>query len=335
MSEPTNERGFDHDELIAEIEAEVKRRRDSGDLPTGLEHDLDQIFDELVPRAGDDDFESVLDEAEQAAFIDLNVPTESRAAVLVPVKRTIRRVLLFYMDYVVRQISEFTEASTRAARILGGRVERMERRNDELRERIDTLLHELRHRDQRAAAVARSLGADPLPAWADQIVSWFEGVPGRVLHAESGRGELVSRLREAGVDAYGVEPDQSLAAEPIDDELELRPDDPADHLASAGEAAAGGVVLSGCTDRLSSSRQIELADGAARALRDGGLIALVVTDPRRWTEARSVMAADVAMGRPFHRETWSELLEARGFTDVKIEGGEDAPAYAVRARRSR
>ena len=81
MSEP-----LDLDRLRHEIDAEVRARRASGDYPPGFERELDAIFARYAPPAASDDIEVLIDEAEEAAGIELAIPTESdkRGGAIVP-----------------------------------------------------------------------------------------------------------------------------------------------------------------------------------------------------------------------------------------------------------
>ena len=96
-------------EVMAEIDAEVKRRRASGDLPAGLERELDELFLEFSPvgHAG-----------QGAAPRDAGsgrrrrLRGHGRAGPLqqgrgVYIKRLIRKSTSWYMGFVVHQIVRF------------------------------------------------------------------------------------------------------------------------------------------------------------------------------------------------------------------------------------
>ena len=288
--------GIDHDRLRAEIDAEVRRLRESGDLPAGFERELDLAFARFAPvHAIGDDFDQVLERAEQSTFVDVLAPTASAQPLVGHVKRVIRKAIIWEVRYVAQQVSGFSAAITRAVRLLGRRVDDLERRSPT----------PARLRAEAASA------ASPLDAgfWSPVVVELLAGVAGRVLHAEAGDGALVAALAGTGLDAYGVDPvEQAVPAE-----LEVRVDDVAAHLDALPDGALGGLVLSGCVDRLPVGALTELAGLAAAKVAPGGTLVVVSADPRGWERERSPVEVDLAGGRPLRAETWCHLLRTRGF----------------------
>ena len=67
---------------MAEIDAEVRRRRASGDLPAGLERELDELFLEFSPVGlhGRARLRETLALVDGSAYVDMAVPTESQKA---------------------------------------------------------------------------------------------------------------------------------------------------------------------------------------------------------------------------------------------------------------
>lgn len=295
--------------------------RASGDYPATLERELDALFEDLVPeRLNEHDFEAVLDRAERASLIDLHAPIEDERRVYSQIKRGVQKLILWYMEYVVRQLATFAASTTRAVRLLGERVERLEERQEELARRLPDVGDDL-------DLLARDL--DDAERWAVEIQALLLSRPGRVVHAEAGDGRLVKRLREAGIDAYGVDP---AAGE---DSLELRRQGAIDHLLLVGDGALSGLVLSGIVDRATAAAKIALASQAAETVAPGGALAIVGTAPEAWARAVPAAMADLAPGRPFHAATWSLLLERSGFEQIEVTGpAGDEISYLVTARRS-
>lgn len=307
--------------IVEEIRLEAQRTRASGEYPATLERELDALFEDLVPeRLNEHDFEAVLDRAERASLIDLHAPIDDPRRVYSQVKRGVQKLVIWYMDYVVRQLATFASSTTRAVRLLGDRVERLEERQEVLARRLPDVGDDL-------DLLVRDLGAvDP---WASTITEVLAGVTGRVLHAEAGDGALVGRLRALGLDAYGVDP-------VVDAETsEMRPQGAIDHLLVVGSGALGALVLSGVTDRVTAAAKIALAAQAADVLAPGGRVVIVATSPDVWDRAVPPPLADLAPGRPFHPSTWQLLLERSGFEGVVIHEGPPANGvgYLVTARR--
>jgi hypothetical protein len=304
---------IDANALMAEIDAEVRARRAAGDLPTGFERELDLIFARYAPvGAMGDDLESVLARGEQASFIDLAAPTESALPGVPLVKRLIRKMVFFYLHYIAEQITTLGLVLIRAVRLLGQRVE---------------LLEQAVTGGTGAPAAGESPSAAslaPVPElahWEPLLAGAFAHVPGRVLHGECGAGALVGALRRAGADAYGVEPVGERAEAADGAGIEARPSEVLDHLRTLREGALGGLVLSGCVDRLPPLAQHELVALAASRLGTGTPLAILGTDPAAWQRAVGPVAADLAPGRPLHAETWARLLETAGFSEVELHRG--------------
>jgi len=140
---------------------------------------------------------------------------------------------------------------------------------------------------------------------------------------------LLGALVDAGVDAYGVEPDPARAQGAIGRDLEVRTDDAASHLRRVDDGALAAVVLLGGIEILPGNMKLTLVQLVARKLTPGGRIIVVGSDPDAWGRANPI-AADLSPGRPFHAETWVEVLRGHGF-DAAVQRSTES--YAVAASR--
>ena len=307
-----------HADLLAEIAHEAARRRGSGEVPADLEDQLDRLFDALVPDpAGQRDFGSALERAERDALIDVDPPTDSDRAAFEPVKRGVKKLVLWYMDYVVGQVVTLGGSLVRALRLLGERVDRLDARVTELA----GAQAELRGAVLDAVDLPHHAPLPPaLPThWVERLVEELCEAAGRVLHADCGDGEVVLRLAAAGVDAYGVG-----AAAPTEAGVSLRADSPLDHLRVVGDGRLAAVAVSGFVDGQARSHQVETAGHLGRVIVPGGRILLVGTAPGAWAAGRPATEVDLAPGRPLHAETWCALLGAAGFSSVAIADADEA-----------
>ena len=294
---PAEEAPIDHARLRSEIDAEVRRLRESGELPTDFERELDLAFARFAPvHAIGDDFEQVLERAEQSTFVDVLAPTASSQPLVGHVKRVIRKAIVWEVRYVAQQVSTFSAAVTRSVRLLGRRVDELERRSPA----PDRLRRE---------ALAQSTPLD-VAYWSPVVVEALAGATGRVLHAECGDGSLLAALGGAGLDAYGVDPVERSTPS----HLEVRADEVLEHLGALPDGALGGLVLSGCVERLPVGALVEVAALAASKLAAGGTVVVLSADPRGWERERSPVEVDLAGGRPLRGETWCHLLGARGLS---------------------
>jgi hypothetical protein len=290
----------------AEIAEEVRRRRATGDFPPGLERELDAMFARYAPASASDDFDDVLAFAETQSFIHADVPTASRRAPLAYVKRVLRAFMAWYVRFLAQQVTAFAGAITRAVSLLGRRVDALETATAVAPER--------------ALVRGDDAGSD-LSAWLPLVVGAMADAPGRVLHAEAGRGRLVQALADGGIAVYGIEPVEETSLEAARAGLDVRTDDVLAHLRNVPDGALGGVVLSGCVDRLPLGEVLAVANRAVAALAPGGVVVVLSVGPGTWARGLDPVLADLAPGRPLHPETWAHLLSGRGLVVDPVRTG--------------
>lgn len=301
--------GIDHARLIAEINAEVYRRRESGELPADLERELDLVFARFAPvDALGSDLEQLLARAEHATFIDVLGPLASNRPGGALVKRVIRRAISWELRHVAQQVSGFAHTAVRALRVVAERLDEVERAGPGAGGRT-------------VDAARQAAGTLDVDHWAPLIGRLLQEAPGRVLHADAGSGELLDKLMGAGLDTYGVETLESAATAAIERGLDIRPDEVADHLRSLPENALGGLVLSGCVDRSTIGAAVDLADLAAGRLAPEGKVVVLSTDPGSWARGVSPAEADLSGGSPLWAPTWTHLLASRGFQAIEVHDG--------------
>ena len=303
---------IDFARLQAEIDDEVRRRRAAGDFPPGLERELDAAFARYAPAGSTADFGEVLAAAETQSFVHVDVPTGSRLPGVGYLKAVLRKLMSWYLRFVAAQVTAFAGSITRAVGLLGRRVDSLEK--------------------GAATAGARSLdelggqaeGPD-LGSWIPFVVERLGGPDRRrVLHAECGPGALLAALAATGADVYGVEPIEARAVAAGRRGLDVRADAALDHLRALPDASLGGLVLSGCVERLPLGIVLELADQAVRVLAPSAVLVVLSGTPSAWAAGSDPVVADLAPGRPLHPATWCHLLEVRGFTGVSSSPGPDA-----------
>lgn len=297
-------------QVMAEIHEDIRRRRAEGEIPPGLERELDVVFARFAPAAAvGGDLAAVIERADRASFVHVDVPTESAIKGVSLLKKALRKVMAWYLRFLAQQTSAFAAATVRALRLLGTRVETLEDATPGASPRV---------RDE----LARLDPVGDLSAWHDTAVRALAAAPGRVLHGDAADGDLLEALVAAGVDAYGVDHRRHLADAAAGRGLEVRPDDVVEHLRLVPAGALGGIALSGCVDRLPLAAQLELADLATTRLAPGGVLVVLATFPLAWSRAVPPVAADLAPGRPLHPDTWRHLLTERGFGDIDVRLGE-------------
>jgi hypothetical protein len=298
---------------MAEIDEEVRRKRASGELPAGFERELDLAFARYAPvDAVEGDFDSIVAKLDASTVIDTQASTESSRPGVAQVKTGVAKAVGWYVRHVASQSSGLFHATAKALRLLGDRVDALEAASPGAATRA-----------WREARTATHKTSPPLPAgaWNQMILGAMAGAAGRVLHVECGDGSLVAALQAAGVDAYGVEPDDDLALQAADRADDIRADEAIDHLRLLPSASLGGLVLTGCVERLPMGSQIELADLATARLAPGAPLVIVSTDPNAWRTARDPVEVDLSPGHPLSPETWEAVLRTRPFAGVTVQPG--------------
>ena len=301
------------DEVMAEIDAEVRRRRASGDLPAGLEAELDELFLEFSPVGlqGRARLRETLALVDGSAYVDIAVPTASNKAVGSYVKRLIRKGLGWYMNFVVAQIVKFAWAVSRMFHVVVDHIE-------DLEAAVET------HRSP-------DLPADVVPVagpggswWSSAAVDALRDVRDRILVADCGDGTLLDTLGAAGADAYGVDPVDLVLEPALARGLDVRAEGIVDHLDVVATEALGGVVLTGSVQWLRPNERERLLELVRTRLAVGGTLVLHSATPEGWAASVAPVVRDLAPGRPLHAETWAHLLDGRGFhVTVPARGGAD------------
>jgi hypothetical protein len=301
------------DEVMAEIDAEVRRRRASGDLPAGLEAELDELFLEFSPVGlqGRARLRETLALVDSSAYVDIAVPTASEKAVGSYVKRIIRKGLGWYMNFIVAQIVKFAWS---VSRMFHAVVDHLE----DLEAAVET------HKSP-------DLPADVVPVahpgawwWSAAAIDSLRGVAARVVVGDCGDGSLVGSMIDSGIDAYGVDPSDRVLEPALVRGLDVRAEGIADHLPVVAGEALGGIVLTGSIQWLRPNEREHLLEMVSTRLAVGGVLVIHSTTPEGWAASVPAVVRDLAPGRPLHAETWAHLLGSRGFAVADpVRGGTD------------
>ena len=301
------------DEVMAEIDTEVRRRRASGDLPAGLERELDELFLEFSPVGlqGRARLRETLSLVDGSAYVDIAVPTASNKAVGSYIKRAVRKGLGWYMNFIVAQIVKFAWSVSRMFHVVVDHIEDLE-----------TAVEAHRSPDLPVAVVPAS--SDGAAWWAPAATEALAGVRDRVVVADCGDASLVELLLAAGVDAYGIDP-SDLALEPaLDRGVDVRAEGLLDHLDVVADEALGGIVLTGSVQWLRPNERERLLDLVSTRLAVDGALVLHSASPGAWAASAPAVVRDLAPGHPLHPETWAHLLGGRGFAvTATVAGGDD------------
>lgn len=158
--------------------------------------------------------------------------------------------------------------------------------------------------------------SDELRARLRDYVPYFEG-QAHVLDLGCGRGEFLELLKEAGIDAKGIDGNREMIHACRDKGLVAEVGDIIATVSGARSGEAGGIFAAQVIEHLPPTVIRKFVGDCYRALRTDGRIVLETINPA------SVVAfvgfyRDLTHQKPLHPETLEFMLTAVGFREVQI-----------------
>ncbi len=164
---------------------------------------------------------------------------------------------------------------------------------------------------------------------------------GPILDVGCGRGEFLELLREAGVDAVGVDLSADMIAIARSKGLDAHVGDGIAFLRSLPPGSLGGVMAAQVVEHLKPRSLVDFLVAAQRALRPDGIIVCETINPQSLYALANWYTMDLTHAQPVHPGTLSFLAEQVGFKDVRVRYlspakppappltvDDDAPAWA-------
>jgi len=108
-----------------------------------------------------------------------------------------------------------------------------------------------------------------------------------VLDAGCGRGELLGLLREAGVEARGIDADSDMVAYARGDGLDVEQADLVEYLQAAADASLGAIFMGQVVEHLPAPTLVQTFQLAAAKLRPGGILIAETINPLSPIELRN------------------------------------------------
>ena len=289
-----------------------------------------------------------------------------RGAVAYTVKRILRPFLRWYVEPLAAEQRAFNDA---ALKILDDLYEHADsaaaqegaahRSLTELEERLARV--ERRGAPAGGTAPARTVAAQPAAAAVPDYFAFEARMRGStatvrdrqrvyvedfrdaapVLDLGCGRGELLGLLREAGIEARGVDADADMVAYARGEGLEVEQADVIAYLESLSDGSVGGMFAGQLVEHLPPPALLGLLELAAAKLRAGGLLVAETINPLSPLALRSYFA-DLTHAQPLVPETLALLAGQAGFRDVETRflnepaaklALPDDPVLAENARR--
>ncbi len=213
---------------------------------------------------------------------------------------------------------------------LGRRLAGTSRMLDELEERLLRL-------ERRPRTAQQGTGTAPLPppepdyfAFEARMRGLTADVRGRqdfyvddfrgcapVLDIGCGRGEFLQLMREAGIEARGIDIDPDMVAFCRGEGLDVEQHDAIAYLEGLADGALGGIFCAHVLEHFPPQALLRLLGLAKAKLRPEGLFAAETPNPRTLV-ALSTFVADLTHAQPLHPETLSYLTRQAGFRQVEV-----------------
>jgi SAM-dependent methyltransferase len=281
----------------------------------------------------------------------------ARGLALRPTKSVLRKLMRWYVEPLAADQRRFNAAVLRLADALSERDEagrsQLEQRLDvgldeqraataaearhgvELEERLTRL-----ERRERSATPAAPAQAAPVPAAPASVPDYFafesrmrgsiESIRERqrpyvddfrdaapVLDIGCGRGEFLALLREAGIEARGVDLDADMVAYARGEGLEVEHADAVEHLQGLEDGSLGGIFAAQLVEHVPAPTLVRLLELAAAKLRPGGLLVAETINPLSPIALRNYYA-DLTHAQPLVPETLELLARQAGFGNVEV-----------------
>jgi len=280
-------------------------------------------------------------------------------------KRVLRKLMRWYVEPLAADQRVFNDSvlklvdalSERADAAAAGR-EQAERLVRELEERLTRLE---RRGPVGALQVAPTVAAQPAAASVPDYFAFESRMRGSVeairerqrhyvddfresapvLDIGCGRGELLALLRDAGVEARGIDADADMVAYARGEGLDVEQADLVEHLDGLDDGSLGGIFMGQVVEHLPAPTLVTALRLAATRLRPGGLLVAETINPLSPLALRSYFA-DLTHAQPLVPETLELLARQAGFAETELrflnEPAErltepDDPVIAANVRR--
>ncbi len=264
-----------------------------------------------------------------------------KGAVAYPVKRLLRPLLRWYVEPLAAEQRAFNDAVLKLVDDLYETADRLAAGDESSRRMLRELDERLRRSERRGAgpapAPAATIAAQPAAAAVPDYFGFEARMRGStvavrerqrpyvddfrdagpVLDIGCGRGEFLTLLREAGVDARGVDADADMVAYARGEGLEVEQADASVYLAALPDGSLGGIFAAQVVEHLPPGTLVRLLELAAAKLRPGGLFVAETINPLSPLALRSYFA-DLTHAQPLVPETLALLAEQAGFREVEM-----------------
>jgi SAM-dependent methyltransferase len=282
-----------------------------------------------------------------------------RGAALLPVKKVLRKLMRWYVEPFAADQRAFNDSALKLVdqlfeevdALFGhlGRVEgELARRREDARrlgEVEERLTRVERRRADGSAPAAATVAAQPAAAALPDYFAFESRMRGRtedirdrqrayvedfreaapVLDIGCGRGEFLELLREAGIEARGIDADADMVAFARGEGLDVEQADALAYLDGLADGSLGGMFLAQVVEHLPPPALVQLLELAHAKLRPDGVLAAETINPLSPIALRNYFA-DLTHAQPLVPETLALLAEQAGFREVETRFLNEPPA---------
>ena len=326
----------------AEYETIVARLRDEADRGEG----------DTGGHQGVDRYEVRRRQAEQLWAVSAERPFlhrpgpygRLRGLALTPLKGVLRKAMRWYVEPLAVDQRRFNAAVLKLLDSVWERGDRQQAELEALRPRlervveVDERLTRLERREraptaQVAAPASPPSVAGPVPDYfayesrmrgptqriRDRQRAYVDDFrdAGPVLDIGCGRGEFLGLLREAGIEARGVDIDPDMVAYCRGEGLEVEQAGAIEHLETLEDGALGGIFAAQVVEHVPAPELVRLLELAAAKLRPRGLLVAETINPLSPIALRNYFA-DLTHAQPLVPETLELLARQSGFATVEV-----------------
>jgi 2-polyprenyl-3-methyl-5-hydroxy-6-metoxy-1,4-benzoquinol methylase len=258
------------------------------------------------------------------------------------VKRFLRKLMRWYVEPLAADQRVFNDSVLKLVDALSERADASAAARDDAERLVRELEERLARLERRGPAVGgvpapATVAAQPAAASVPDYFAFESRMRGSVdsirdrqrlyvdvlrdaapvLDAGCGRGELLGLLRDAGVEARGIDADADMVAYARGDGLDVEQADLVEYLRRAGDGSFGAIFMGQVVEHLPAPTLVQTLELAAAKLRAGGLLVAETINPLSPIALRNYFA-DLTHAQPLVPETLELLARQSGFAETEI-----------------
>jgi SAM-dependent methyltransferase len=249
-------------------------------------------------------------------------------------KRALRKAMRWYVEPLAQQQRSFNDATLKLIDALFEELDRVSADRDSRGQLIAELEERLLRLERRPAGSPQTVAAQPAAALPDYFAfeSRMRGPTelvrerqrpyvdelrdhAPVLDVGCGRGELVALLRDAGVEARGVDADGDMVAYARGEGLDVEQADLLTHLEAQPDGSLGALFAGQVVEHLPPPALVRFLELAYAKLRSGGVLIVETINPLSPLALRNYFA-DLTHAQPLVAQTLEQLVRQAGFRDL-------------------